>query len=205
MSEVVSKQDFAKLVGVNKSAVSNWIARGHLSGAALVGKGLRARIDVEAAKEQLRDNLDPSQIGGTQTAKLDEPVPVKASAAPTPSASIPTSGRTIESHIKVARLRQLNLSNEKAKLEAAVVAGKYVSADDARQSAGRIAGQLMATFESAIVEFSNSIAAQSDLSSRDAARLLKGVWRAIRQREAKVVRAEVQGMPAVVNDDGKAG
>jgi DNA-binding transcriptional regulator YdaS (Cro superfamily) len=48
--EVLSKQDFAALVGVSPPCVSQWIARKKISGAALVGRGYKARIRVDVAR-----------------------------------------------------------------------------------------------------------------------------------------------------------
>jgi hypothetical protein len=56
--DIVPKGTFAAMLGVGASAVSQMIATGRLSGAALVGEGCRSRINVSIAKEQLRNGLD---------------------------------------------------------------------------------------------------------------------------------------------------
>jgi hypothetical protein len=61
--EIVTKKQFAALAGVGQARVSQWIAAGQISGAAMVGVGHRARIRVAAAMEQLKRNLDPVAFG----------------------------------------------------------------------------------------------------------------------------------------------
>jgi hypothetical protein len=69
--EIVSEMEFAELVGVGPSCVSQWIARGKISGDALVGSGNRSRIRVDVAREQLQKNLDISQhLGANGKARL---------------------------------------------------------------------------------------------------------------------------------------
>lgn len=61
MKTVVTKGEYARLKGRQPSAVSNWIADGRISAAALIGEGNRARIWVEQADADLARNLDPAQ------------------------------------------------------------------------------------------------------------------------------------------------
>jgi len=192
MGAIATKKDFAAELGVSAGRLAQYIKAEKIGGAALVGSGVRARIDVQVAREQLRKS-----VGGLRDAKAKihaGNLPGSDSPAPRASARETSSGpqRSLEDHLKLQRLKQLKLSNESASLEAAVLAGKYVGADAARQACGRIAGQLMAVFESSIVEFSNAIAGSSDLSSRDASRLLKSVWRTIRARQAKSARGNAE-------------
>ena len=61
MKTVVTKGEYARLKGRSPAAVSNWIADGRISAAALIGDGNRARIWVEQADADLARNLDPTQ------------------------------------------------------------------------------------------------------------------------------------------------
>ena len=58
---LVSKGKFAEMVGRTPAAVSQWIAGGKLSGAALVGEGRFAQVNVEVALQQLGITLDLGQ------------------------------------------------------------------------------------------------------------------------------------------------
>jgi DNA-binding transcriptional regulator YdaS (Cro superfamily) len=188
--EVMTKQEFAALVGVSPSCVSQWIARGKISGDALVGRGYRSRIRVEAAREQLRKNLDIDQRLGTNgKAHLEDQ----------------GDEDTIEAQIKEARLQQLALLNAKAKEEAGFRSGRYVLADEARQSAGRIAARMVTMFDGAIGEFANAIAAMSSVPSREVLSTLRKTWREIRARQAKAAGAEAEAMASIVEDGGDLG
>jgi len=61
MLETVTKGEFARMVGRAPSAISNWIADGKLSGAALDGDGRSARVVVPEALRQLGMKLDVRQ------------------------------------------------------------------------------------------------------------------------------------------------
>jgi hypothetical protein len=52
-SAIVSKAEFAAMVGMERSTLSMMIARGAIHGPALVGSGQHAKINVEAAKDQI--------------------------------------------------------------------------------------------------------------------------------------------------------
>jgi DNA-binding transcriptional regulator YdaS (Cro superfamily) len=189
---VTTKKRFAALANVSPSRVSQWIAKGQLSGEAIVGHGHRARIRVAVAKEQLRRNLDVVQhLGAAGRARLDGNGAAAAS----------TVEPTVEDDIKQARLQQLALSNAKARAEAAAQSGRYLLAADARQELGRVAARLMAAFESSFTEFANAIMAAPPATSRDALRTLRAIWWTIRARQAKAAGAEAVALPPLVDDE----
>jgi hypothetical protein len=64
MNDILTKKAFAEMAGVTPSCVSHWIGEKKLHGAAIVGRGCRARIRVPVAIEQLKKNLDISQRTG---------------------------------------------------------------------------------------------------------------------------------------------
>lgn len=57
----MTKAQFAKAKGRSRGCISNWIATGKITKAALVGEGVRARVLVEQAERDLIANLDPVQ------------------------------------------------------------------------------------------------------------------------------------------------
>ena len=59
--QLVTKAAFAERVGRSPGAISQWIAAGKIGGAALVGEGRRALIDVDQALAQLGRTLDLGQ------------------------------------------------------------------------------------------------------------------------------------------------
>ena len=64
---LITKADLARITGVGKSAVSNWIEKGTLHGDALVGSGRNTMIDQDKALAQLRLR-DAGQMGGNGAA-----------------------------------------------------------------------------------------------------------------------------------------
>jgi hypothetical protein len=62
---------------------------------------------------------------------------------------------------------------------------------------------LLTLFEGSFVEFSNAIAAKSNLFARDTERLLKGGWQKIRARQAKKAGAEAEAL-AVLDEGGES-
>lgn len=64
MAEVrplVGKAEFARRRGVTPGRVSQWLAQGKISGAAIVGTGRNAQIDETIACAQLNERLDGKQ------------------------------------------------------------------------------------------------------------------------------------------------
>jgi hypothetical protein len=194
-ADIVTKSAFASLTRVGPSRVSQWIAGGKIYGDALVGEGHRARIRVSVALEQLKRSLDVSQrISANGKAQLELP------AEDNRSASVPPAEQTIDDKLKRERLEQLELANERAREERAARAGTYLSAEDARRQMGRAAASLLTAFDGALGEFATAIAAQSNLSSRDALHLLRTTWRSIRERTSDQELRAVATLPALIAD-----
>lgn len=195
-SAVVTKTQFAALVGVSRARVAQWISGGKIFGAALVGEGRHARVRVSVACDQLKRNLDLDQrLGANGKAKLD------ASALTASDGSAAVVPDRIEDEIKRARRDQLELANEKAREEQAARAGRYISSDDARREMGRIAGRMTTMFEGALGEFAMAIAAQSNLPARDVLHTLRQTFHAIRTRESDTEAEAAAALPPLLDDD----
>jgi phage terminase Nu1 subunit (DNA packaging protein) len=192
-AETVTKSAFAALLGVSPPCVTGWIRRGKLYGDALVGDpGRRKRIRVDIAREQLKQTLDPSQhLGANGKARLDDDE----------SAGIRMG---LDGDIRRARLEQLELANERARLAREVESGRFIRSDDVRQEMGKIAGRILTTFEGALGEFATAIAAKSDLSARDALHILRTTFRGIRERAAKIEAGIAKTLPVSVDDEEAA-
>jgi transcriptional regulator with XRE-family HTH domain len=179
MQAGVSKSEFAAMIGVSRGRVSQWLRAGQIDDAALIGEGRAARINVEVARRQLDARLDLGQRLGANGKAL-------------------VSFDDTDTALKAARLRQLELANERAADEAKLREGRYIVADDARQEMGRIAGRLIASFEGALPELADAIVANSSMSQRDALHVLRASWRTIRARlsrlEAEATLAEPEAL-----------
>jgi len=102
------KSRVASLLGVSRPAVSQYISEKKISGAALVGSGHRAKINVEIARAQLRKNLDVVRHNSLSgKAKVTGPI------ADIDDLPVEHRGVGVEESIKQQRLRQLELGNGK--------------------------------------------------------------------------------------------
>ena len=188
MDNVLSKRIFAELIGVTPARLSQYLAEGRISGEAIVGVGRHARINVAVAKAQLKARLDITQRIANGRARLD----VGAGAA------------AIEDDIKAERLAQLRHLNQRAAEEAALRAGAYVKAADARQQFGNIAARLMSTFEASFVQIANAIVASRAQTPRDVLRAMRSTWREVRAQTAKTQGAEAFALPPMIDGDADA-
>jgi hypothetical protein len=210
--EIATKSQFAALVGVSASRVSQWIAARQIWGDALVGEGRHARIRVEVAREQLRRNLDlDKRLGANGKARLGR-WDAHATGPPAGVVDAPRAGGPsecfsgapvpdrIEEEIKRARRDQLVLANDRAREHAAARAGRYLLTDHSRQQLGRVAAAMLASFEGALPEFAMALAAKSNLSNRDALHVLRETWRAIRARVSEADAKAAAALPALIED-----
>lgn len=197
-------------VGVTPSCLSHWLEDGKLTGAALIGRGHRARVNVEVALEQLRRNLDQTTLSAK--ARLDGADPKTGGsggngprgplcdnadeAAPNGAGEADDT----QEAIRRARLRQLEMINAEAREEALARSGYYLRAEDARQQMGRVASKLMTLFEGSLGEMASAVAAAPPSTPREALRTLRDCWRDIRARNAEAIGAEGEAMPEFVED-----
>jgi hypothetical protein len=195
---VLSKSAAAASLGVSPSRLSHWLREKRIDGAAVIGSGHSARIDVDLARRQLDSRLDLSQRLGANGKALGEVlIPQSDDAALAPSA-------TLDAGIKSARLRQLELSNERAASDAAAISGRFVRADEAKQQFGAIAARLMTAFEASFMPIANAIVAAHAQTPQDVLRTMRTTWREVRAEAAKAQGAEALVMPMLVEGDADA-
>ncbi len=215
--DVISKAEFARRREVSPGRVSQWIAAGQISGAAIVGEGRNAKIRESVAVEQLLKRLDPMQMtanGLTTNLKpavvvagavlsFDRP-PAADGATPLPTDPPPPDDRldnSIEAQIKRGRLEQIERDNRKGQREEALAAGKLTDGTLASQAAAREAARLITDFEGYLSGFATSISAEFKLPQRDVLHLLRGDFRKFRAEAAGRVRATVAALPLLVEFD----
>ncbi len=213
MSEILTKSQFAALTGVSAGRVSQWIAEGKLTGAALVGEGRSARINVAIAAEQLRLKLDTNQrfgLNGLTTALPSPPPASPVNGSPAfvfedrgqtpPAAAIPED--PVEARIKAEKLRQSQLVTARLEREDREARGIYMRSDDARVEMSSLAGTLFAIFEGAITNFANAISGKFELPLRDVQYALQQEFRQVRTRASEKLRQEQAGIAESVLDAG---
>lgn len=209
MQTVVSKGEFAKIKRRGPSAVSNWIAAGKISAAALIGKGNSAKIWVEQAEADLAASLDPSQ----QAAQFAPVLPGRV--ADFDQGLQPSAGAELPLFRSVAADRELDLARrakadadraehdaEAARRKLLVDEGRYVLAEDAAREWGRELARLMSEIETFMAStLSRDLAEKHSLDwkvltveMREAFRQFRfGVSEGARTRREALEPAEAEG------------
>ncbi len=186
---LVSKSAFAAIINVSPGRVSQFIAAGQISSAAIVGSGQRAKIDVDRAKADLRLTLDVAQrLGNGIDTRLDpvspSAVPISAGAEmlmPTASAPHPTGG--IDYEIKRERR-----ANRLAAIEEARDRGQLIETDVSRAEMAKIAATMLNLFEGGLTDMASAVSAAFQLPERDVKHLLRAELRKVRESAARVMR-----------------
>lgn len=172
MSEIITKSEFASRRGVSAAAVSQWIKAGRISGAALVGTGRAAMINVAEAERQLSARLDMGQ----QLAQ--------ASVRPTASATPPVDDP--QSRYQAARAEAAEIDTARARRRDLAERGLYLVTADARDAwEGELAALVLAV-DQWLPDLALSLAAQGvTVSDKKRVTLaLRASWRAFRQARA---------------------
>lgn len=193
MTEIVSKSRFAEIIGVSPGRVSQYIAEGKISRAAIVGEGQRAKIDVEAAKADLRRTLDISQRLGNGISTRIDAADAAATAAPQPEPP-----RGIDQELKLEKLQQIRRANRNAAISDAQSRGELVAAADAKAEMTKVALAMMQEFEGEITDFATAIAARFSLPQRDVVHLLRQRHREYRASRTTAIEQEAAALPETV-------
>lgn len=188
----ISKGEFARRRNVSPGRVSQWIAEGKISGAAIVGEGRAALIDEAVACAQLDRALHVDQRFGNG---------LKTSIAPAPEIEIPPASSSVTDQIALQRLEQLQRANRQGMREEAVANGQLVDAAEARQVAGRETARLLTRLEGSLADFATAVAAQFKLPQRDVLHTLRQEMRKVRAAAAIEVRERAEPLPETVGHE----
>lgn len=209
---VVTKGQFADIVGVSAGRVSQYIAEGKISGSALIGEGRRAKIHVANAREQLRRHLDIGQmLGNGLETKLSDPATgeqIASDTAPqgfegepskqTLQPSLPTREDTVEDKLKRERLFQEQIRSRKAAAEEEAGKGRFTETEEVRAAKTRIAVEMVQTFEGALPNMAAAIASKFQLPVRDVLHELRAQFTNMRSRAADEARNQAANLPETV-------
>jgi hypothetical protein len=208
---VVSKGEFARRKCRGPSAVSNWIAAGKISEAALVGRGNSAKIWVEQAEADLAASLDPSQQA-IQAAPILSTVPqpempllptLPDQAPGTPPAPTAPQARPAvmtEREADLARRSKADADRAEHDAEAArrkllVDEGKYVVAEDAARAWGRELAKLMSETETFLFsKLARQIAEKYGLDFKAVAVEVREAFRQFRANASEDARERREGL-----------
>lgn len=203
---IVSKSQYAVLKNVTPGRVTQWISERKIDHTALVGEGRSAKINVRAADECLRRNLDISQrLGNGIGTKLSAPptaaaqpaLPIAEAPAPAPL-PITSPADPIEEQIKREKLEGLQRENRKRAEEEAARAGRYVETASAQQEMAKLASDVVTIFEGGLPQIAAAFASQFSIPQRDALHLLRNEVRALRTSAASTLKQEALTVPEAV-------
>ncbi|MDP2214760.1 hypothetical protein [Phenylobacterium sp.] len=212
--QVVSKSEFAALIGVSPGRVSQMIAEGKIDGDALAGEGRSAKVRVEVARAQLRERTDLGQrLGNGIETRLDGALPFPAGANladPHPKAAPRLTGADdgpqpppAPSDQVADRLKQLKLLDaerrERQALEEDLARrGTYVRSDHSRAALVGVAQTMLNVFEGSIADLAQALATRFELPHRDVSHVLRQEFRALRARAAEAARKKAEELPRLI-------
>lgn len=168
--KILTKSAYARLRGVQGSAISNWIARGKLAPPAVTPDG---RIVVEEAD---------SQLGGP--ASVLEP----AAGAPLPDGALSDRARKNRAAAEIA---ELELAEKRRR--ANVQAGRYLLTDQVRADRGRDLQRFIAALDNWVAMLAGELALDTQRAAG-----LRASWRRFRERFAAELVAEAEKLPTLL-------
>jgi hypothetical protein len=181
MPLILSKAAFAARHGRGASTISNWIARGKLSGAALTAD---SRINVEEAERQLGLTLDQSRSEGALAAATERRLIEDQPRGSDKAAADPTTREQLLEVELTRKRRQLRLEQ-----------GIYVLAEQVRKERRQALAQMIAAIDNWIPE----LVAILGLGREELVRA-KAEWRHFRQRQEEQTTADAEALPEYLPD-----
>jgi len=195
---------------VTKGRVTQWITAGLIDGAAIVGEGRMAMIDVDIARVQLKERRavnESNGLNGLNTKLDDAPAPRAPSATPQgvvgrvvetnaeamqPLAEDP---ETVDARIKAEKLKQNEILTRKQELEEKTRYGAYVVAREVTGELNRLTSEMVRIFEGCLPDLASAVAAKFQVSQREVLHLLRSEFEQAREQlvtagEAAAVRSE---------------
>lgn len=187
MKTIVTKGEFATMKGRKPSAISNWIADGRITPAALVGSGVRARIWVEQAERDLARNLDPSQqIAQDRPISLAAPAPEPS---PPPAALPPQPAQAEDEDLRRRRRADADAAEHAAqfaRLRNERETGRWVEAAEVRKLFSRELSDFVTETETwAAQKLARGLADKYALDWRTLSADIRAAWREFRTGEAE--------------------
>ncbi|WP_310498300.1 hypothetical protein [Sandarakinorhabdus sp.] len=202
-----SKSQFAVRVGRNPSQVTRWIAKGLLTGDALVGTGTSARINVAEALRQLSKKLDLSQqlaqahpLIGLPTAAAPDPTTAASSVTRAPAAAPLAAGADA---LADARNEQIELRNAKLRAdiergarEDAVASGQLVDIGAVKRALGRQLQPLATVFDQVPAAVAKPLAEQFGLPYNEVLIAVRHAMRHQRHQLSETLSSMAEGTAA---------
>lgn len=192
----VSKSEFAAMINVSPGRVSQFIAAGQISAAAIVGTGQRAKINVDRAKADLRLSLDVSQrLGNGSETRLDPEQDISVPPPPAGNTITLPIAAGLDHEIKQQKLEQIRRVNRNAAIADAQARGQLIETDQARSEMSRIAAGMLQVFEGGLTDLASAVAAEFKVPQRDVLHLLRKQFRQIRGTAARQMQTMSVSLP----------
>jgi hypothetical protein len=185
-TQVVTKAEFAAMIGVSAGRVSQLISEGKIGAPEMQGIGRSAKIKVTEALAALKLRLDMSQMTGNGAATRLDLLPT---APPTSDAD------RVELRYKLAKLEQQESVNRRIAEDEKARAGIYILAVDAKAEAAKMVSQVLQAFEGGLSDMAQALAAEFELPQRDIIHLMHRQFADVRAKIAKKLRGEAEEAP----------
>lgn len=194
LQTLVSKARFAELKGRTPSAISNWIAEGKISREALIGPGIRARIWLERADEDLARSLDPAQQAAQPRPIMPEAQPAREPGQARPEASSTTPLLGIVDDLQRRRKADADKAEhdaEAARRKLAQDEGRWIEVVEATKVWGRQLSRVITDTETFLTTTAaNELADAHGIDRKAIAAQLREAYRRHREEAARTAANE---------------
>lgn len=188
--------DLAKIFGVSKQRVHQWVKEGKLKGC-FDGEGHFRRFDVAKCAEALGKRLDPGQLMGngaaTRAAIRDLAAASTGNLPDDHTASVEAKGSVDPDSFEAVRIQKTQEETRRLRRINAESEGRYVLATEAAQATTRLLGQEIAQFEMALRDGSRMVADKLGVDFKTVRQLMVEAWRGHRTERAADLEALAEG------------
>lgn len=205
--DIMTKGDFAALIGVSPGRVSQYIADGKIHGPALAGEGRSARVVVSVAQQQLQRTLEPSQRFGANGAALRTVAPAQHHAAPPAPRREPRRGDdagsekfTPADELADLRIRRERIITEREERNEQLEIGRYMLAADVRREMAKAVTSAYLVMEQGIAEMAADLSSKYELPQKDVQYALMASFRNIRTNASRSFKEKAEREPEFVED-----
>ncbi|ODA67113.1 hypothetical protein A7A08_01859 [Methyloligella halotolerans] len=185
---IITKGEYARLKGRAPSCVSNWIAEGKITPAALAGTGTRAKIWVERADADLEERLDPAQqIAQERTAFAAQPISSNDASSKASGAD----GDFVRAERKARAAKAVNEARF-AQLKAEKESGRWIETEMAQRAWRQELSQLIDEFETFLTStLARTLAEAHDLDAKALSIEIRDLYHAHRRKAAARAKEEL--------------
>ncbi len=201
-AQELGKSDYARRIGVHPARITQLIKDGRLR-PALRGEGRSARIHVATADRILGRELDLVQATVNGRARVEAQAEPEEPDGDDGGDEAPAAGGKAPSVKKLyeqARLRNLLYDNARKFREEEAARGRYLLADQARREQAQALADLVAAFESFLLQHAAETARTAGLDDAAAVTAARQAFRTWRERYSRQAAADAEALPETLED-----